>query len=52
MKKTKSAKLVKKVLDAALMKEVVTVSSPFAYQEKAPKELYERMRRNDSKKNN
>lgn len=39
--KTKTANVVKKLLDVVLRNEVVTVSSPITYQEKTPDNLYE-----------
>lgn len=41
--KTKTANVVKKLLDVVLRNEVVTVSSPITYQEKTPDNLYERV---------
>ena len=38
--KTKTANVVKKLLDVVLRNEVVTVSSPITYQEKTPDYLY------------
>lgn len=49
--KTKTANAVKKLLDVILMNEVVTVSSPIAYQEKAPDNLYERVVEREKREN-
>lgn len=49
--KSKSANVVKKVLDVILRNEVVTVSSPIMYQEKAPDNLYERVVEREKREN-
>lgn len=49
--KSKSANVVKKVLDVILRNEVVTVSSPIVYQEKAPDNLYERVVEHEKREN-
>lgn len=49
--KSKSANVVKKLLDVILMNEVMTVSSPIIYQEKAPDNLYERVVEREKREN-
>ncbi len=49
--KTKTANVVKKLLDGILRNEVVTVSSPIMYQEKAPDNLYERVIEREKREN-
>lgn len=49
--KTKTANAVKKLLDVILKNEVVTVSSPIVYQEKAPDNLYERVVEREKREN-
>lgn len=49
--KTKTANVVKKLLDVVLRNEVVTVSSPIVYQEKTPDNLYERVIEREKREN-
>lgn len=49
--KTKTANVVKKLLDVILRNEVVTVSSPIVYQEKTPDNLYERVVEREKREN-
>ena len=49
--KTKTANVVKKLLDVVLRNEVVTVSSPIVYQEKTPDNLYERVVEREKREN-
>ena len=49
--KTKTANVVKKLLDGILRNEVVIVSSPFLYQEKTPYNLYERVIEREKREN-
>mgnify|MGYP006982583421 FL=1 len=49
--KTKTANAVKKLLDVILRNEVVTVSSPIAYQGKTPDNLYERVVEREKREN-
>ena len=49
--KTKTANVVKKLLDGILRNEVVTVSSHITYQEKTPDNLYERVVEREKREN-
>ena len=49
--KTKTANVVKKLLDVVLRNEVVTVSSPITYQEKTPDILYARVVEREKREN-
>ena len=49
--KTKTANVVKKLLDVVLRNEVVTVSSPITYKEKTPDNLYERVVEREKREN-